>query len=237
MTSRSFSARREIFLGLGAYALYLLVKRIVWTARGRERARVNAERLLASEKSLGIDIESKVQQAALRVRGVVPALNVGYAAGNVALSVGWLMLLHRRRDAAFFHERRAALTAFAGALPLFAVFPTAPPRTLDEFVDTMNGDRFGLDHPLLLRFYNPIAAMPSHHVAFAVVTGLGLARRAASGAGRVGWSLYPGAVALVVVATANHFVADVAGGAALGLLARWLTRHPHALVRGFAICR
>lgn len=221
---RRCNSLREVALGLGAYALYLLVKRIVWTDRGRERARANAERVLAFEKSVGIDIESRVQRAALRVPGVVPALNVGYAAGNVALSVGWLLLLYRRRDVAFFHERRAALAAFAGALPLFAAFPAAPPRTLDEFVDTMNGDRFGLDHPLLLRFYNPIAAMPSHHVAFAVVTGLGLAQRATSGAGRVGWSLYPGAVALVVVATANHFVADVAGGAALGLLARGLTR-------------
>jgi hypothetical protein len=140
------------------------------------------------------------------------------------MSVGWLMLLYRRRDPGFFRERRAALAAFAGALPMFAAMPTAPPRTLDDFVDTMNGDRFGLDHPLLLRFYNPIAAMPSQHVAFAVVTGLGLAGRATRRTSRIGWSAYPGAVALVVVATANHFVADVAGGAALGLLARRLTR-------------
>ena len=221
---RRFDSRREVALGLGAYAAYLIVRRIVWNDRGRERARLNAQRLLAREKSLGIDVESRVQRAALRLPGIVPALNVGYAAGNVALSVGWLLLLHRRRDTQFFHERRAALAAFAGALPFFAAMPTAPPRTLDEFVDTMHGERFGLDHPLLVCFYNPIAAMPSHHVAFAVVTGVGLARRASSRTARIGWSAYPGAVALVVVGTANHFVADVAAGAALGLLARRLTR-------------
>jgi len=221
---RRFSSSREVVLGLGAYAAYLLVRRLVWTERGRERARRNARRLLEWERSIGADVELGVQRAALRVPGVVPVLNVGYAAGNVALSVGWLMLLYRRRDLAFFRERRAALAAFAGALPFFAALPTAPPRTLDEFEDKMTGERFGLDHPLLLRFYNPIAAMPSHHVAFAVVTGFGLASRATTRHGRIGWSAYPGAVALVVVATANHFVADVAGGAALGALARRLTR-------------
>ncbi|MBI4884286.1 MAG: phosphatase PAP2 family protein [Actinobacteria bacterium] len=219
-----FDFRREVALGLCSYGAYLVVRRLVWNERGRARARYDAQRILGWERSMGIDIESKVQSAALRVPGMVPALNLGYAAGNVALSVGWLLLLYRRRDASFFRERRAALAAFAGALPFFAAMPTAPPRTLDEFVDTMNGDRFGLDHPLLLRFYNPIAAMPSHHVAFAVVTGVGLARRASSRSRRVGWATYPGAVALVVVATANHFVADVAGGAALGVLARRATR-------------
>lgn len=221
---KRFSARRELALGLGAYAAYLVVRRLVWNDSGRERGRLNAQRFLAWEESVGVDIEPRVQRAALRVPGMVSALNVAYAAGNVALSVGWLLLLYRRRDAGYFRERRAALAAFAGALPFFVATPTAPPRTLDEFVDTMNGERFGLDHPLLLRFYNPIAAMPSHHVAFAVVTGLGLAQRASTRRGRIGWTAYPGAVALVVVATANHFVADVAGGATLGILARRLTR-------------
>ena len=32
-----------------------------------------------------------------------------------------------------------------------------------------------LEHPLLVRFYNPVAAMPSLHVAFAVVTGAEIA--------------------------------------------------------------
>jgi membrane-associated phospholipid phosphatase len=71
--------------------------------------------------------------------------------------------------------------------------------------------------------YNPIAAMPSHHVAFAVVTGEGLAMRARTRLGRV-WRGYPPLVALVVLGTGNHFVVDVAAGAALGALARRLSR-------------
>lgn len=216
------STRREVAIGLGAYGAYLVVRAMVWNDRGRARAARNAQRLAEVERALHLDIEPAVQRAMLRRPGLVRMLNAGYAAGNVALSVGWLLRLYRRGDAGFVTERRAALIAFGGALPWFALFPTAPPRTLDGFVDTLGGDGTGLDHPALVRLYNPIAAMPSHHVAFAMVTGLGLARRATNRGSRIGWRCYPGAVAVVVIATANHFVADVVAGAALGLAARRL---------------
>jgi hypothetical protein len=218
------SARREIAIGLGAYGSYSLVRRVVWNDRGRERAAANARRLVEVERALRIDIEADVQRAVLRVPGLVHGLNAGYAAGNVALSVGWLFRLYFKRDAAFVTERRAAVLAFAAALPFFAAFPTAPPRTLEGFVDTLGGEGTGLDHPLLVRLYNPIAAMPSHHVGFAMVTGIGLAHRATSRRSRLAWTAYPGLVAVVVIATANHFVVDVIAGAVVGALARRFAR-------------
>jgi len=216
--------RREVVFGLGAYAAYLAVRTFVWNERGRERATRNAERIVAAERRLHLDVEPRVQAVALRVPRVIDVLNAGYAAGNVALSVGWLLRLYHRGDPSFSRERRAALFAFVAALPFFAVFPTAPPRTLDGFVDTMAARGMSLDHPLLVRFYNPIAAMPSHHVAFAVVTGAGLAARSPSGLRRLAWRGYPVGVALAVVATGNHFVADVTAGAALGAVARKVAR-------------
>jgi hypothetical protein len=219
-----FAGRREVAIGLGSYAAYLLVRKLVWNDSGRRRAAANARRLVTFEQRCRVDVEPVVQRVALRWPLAVHALNVGYAAGNVALNVGWLMLLYHRRDPAFTRERCAAVISFAGALPCFAAFPTAPPRTLDGFVDTLAGTKLSLDHPLLVRFYNPIAAMPSHHVAFAWVTGLGLAARATRRRGKLAWYAYPGLVGLTVIATANHFVADVAGGAALGALARRLAR-------------
>jgi hypothetical protein len=71
-----------------------------------------------------------------------------------------------------------------------------------------------------VRWYNPIAAMPSYHVAFAVVSGLGLARRSRVRVVRALWRAYPAAVATAVVATGNHYVVDVGAGAALGAVAR-----------------
>jgi hypothetical protein len=210
--------------GIGAYAAYLAVRRLVWTEEGRKRASHNAERIADCEQLLGVGCEASLQRAALAVPRLVDMFNAGYAAGNVALSVGWLLRLHHRRDTAYRRERTAALIAFGGALPFFAAFPTAPPRTLDGIVDTLAERGWSLDHPLLVKFYNPIAAMPSHHVAFAVVTGFGLASRARTPLRRRAWRAYPAAVALVVLATGNHFVADVAGGAALGAIARRVSR-------------
>jgi hypothetical protein len=214
------TARREVAIGLGAYACYLAVRHAVWSDDGRRRALRNAERIVALERRLGLHVEPAVQARALVFPRLVHVLNVGYAAGNVALSVGWLLRLYRMHDPSFRHERRAAVISFAAALPVFAAFPTAPPRGLDGFVDTFAFRGITLDHPLLVRFYNPIAAMPSHHVAFAMVTGNALAHRARSRTARSLCRAYPAAVATVVVATANHFIADVVAGAALGVLAR-----------------
>jgi hypothetical protein len=223
VTTARVDGRREVVLGLVAYAAYLAVRQARWNDEGRAGARANALRILASERSLPLD-EAAVQRAVLRARGATAALNAGYAVGNVALSVGWLMSLFRRGDPAYRRERRAVLAAFIAALPVFAAFPVAPPRMLDGFVDTTGGDQQGLDHPLLVRFFNPIAAMPSEHLAFATVTGIGLARRARHRTARLLWASYPAAVAFVVVATANHFIADVVAGTALGAVARRLTR-------------
>jgi hypothetical protein len=218
------SGRREVAIGLASYALYLAVRHAVMTERGRARAKRNARLLFDLERRLGIAIEPRMQALALRAPRLVDALNAGYAAGNVMLTVGWLIRLFLRDDAGFRGERRAAVAAFTGALPVFLVFPTAPPRTQDGFVDTLADRGIDLDHPWLVRLYNPIAAMPSHHVAFAVVTGSALAERAAGPLRRALWRGYAPAVAAVVVATGNHFVADVAAGAALGRAARSLRR-------------
>jgi hypothetical protein len=218
------NGRREIAIGLIAYAAYLLVRALVWTRSGRARAVRNAGRIVALERRLHVHVEGRVQDVALRWPRLVDALNAGYAVGNVGLTLGWLLRLYRRRDPAFRAERRAAVAAFAAALPAFAVFPTAPPRVLDGFVDTLAVRGAGLDHPLLVRLYNPIAAFPSHHVAFALVTGSGLARRARGPLWRAAWRAYPAAVTIVVIATANHFILDAVAGATLGSAARWVAR-------------
>ena len=75
-----------------------------------------------------------------------------------------------------------------------------------------------------MRLYNPIAAMPSHHVAFAMVTGLGMARYGRNPLVRAFGIVYPAAVSLVVVATGNHYTLDVIAGAVLGAAARLATR-------------
>lgn len=215
---------REFAIGALCIGCYLGVRRLVWNDRGRRRAARNADRVVALEERLGLRIEPAVQRAALRHRRLIDMLNLGYAVGNIGFSAGWLIVLHRRGSPLFAPERRAAVAAYAGALPVFLAFPTAPPRTRDDQVDTLLDRGIDLEHPALVKLYNPIAAMPSHHVAFAVVTGLGMVRSARSPLMRAVGAVYPAAVAAAVVATGNHYTLDVITGAALGVVARIATR-------------
>ena len=216
-----FSPRREVTLGLLVYGLYLLVRALVLRRDGRERAHGNAEKIVALQKRLGFDVEPALQGAVLRFPRAVHGLNVGYAVFNVTLTVGWLLLLYRRRDLGYHGMRRACLGAYVAAQPIFMLFPTEPPRALDGFVDTMSEvSGFDLEHPVLVRLYNPVAAMPSLHVAFAVLTGAAIAERAESRVVKGAAHAYAPLVSFVVVAAGNHYVLDAVAGAALGLAAR-----------------
>jgi len=219
--SRRLSPRREITLGLLVYAVYLLVRWLALRGDGRARARRNAERIVSLQERVGLDVEPVVQRAVLRFPRAVHGLNVGYAAFNVTLTVGWLVLLHRRRDPEYHRLRRACVLAHLGAQPVFLLYPTEPPRALEGFVDTLSEvSGFDLEHPFLVRLYNPLAAMPSLHVAFAVLTGAAIAERAGSSAAKAAALAYAPLVSLVVVATGNHYVLDAVAGAALGAAAR-----------------
>jgi hypothetical protein len=217
---RRYAVRREVTLGLFVYALYLLVRKLVLDRKGRARAYRNAGRVVALERRLRLDVEPALQRALLRFPRLVYGLNVGYAIFNVSLTVGWLVLLFRRRDVGYHRLRRACLVAHVGAQPAFLLFPTAPPRALDGFVDTLSEvSGFDLEHRLLVRFYNPVAAMPSLHVAFAVVTASTVAARTKRPAGKAVAYAYPGVVSLVVAGTGNHYTLDALAGAALGTAA------------------
>ena len=211
---------------LSVYGVYLLVRKLVLDRRGRERAVRNAERVVALEERLGIHVEPRVQRAVLRFPRVLHGLNVGYAVFNVTLTLGWAAVLFRRGDPGYVRLRNACLLAHLGAQPVFLLFPTAPPRALDGFVDTMaEVSGFDLEHPGLVRLYNPVAAMPSLHVAFAVVTAGALAERASSPAGRLAAASYAPLVSFVITATGNHYVLDALAGAALGSAARGLAQN------------
>ncbi len=223
--ARSFSGRREVAIGLGMYATYLLVRTAVVNDSGRAQARRNAERIVAAERRLGIHFEPELQRMLLPRTRVIAVLNVAYAVANVGLTVGWLMRLFFRRRPEFHRLRRAAVLTTLGAQPVFLLFPTAPPRTLDHFVDTIaEVSGFDLDSGLVAKLYDPIAAMPSIHVAYAVVTATGIAETSRSPFARRLAPAYPPLVALTVLATANHYVLDAVAGAALGFTGLRLAR-------------
>jgi hypothetical protein len=214
------SGKREVALGLGVYAAYLLSGRLVDTASGRRRAARNAARLVRLERRLGLHVEPAFQRLLVRHRPLCHALNGGYVTLNVLLTVGLPMALHRRRHPRFAWLRRSVALSILGSVPVFLAFPCDPPRTLDGFQDTIKEiSGFDLDSGLVARLYNPIAAFPSIHLAFAVVTAAGFRSVARGRSARALAAAYPPAVAFTVFSTGNHYVLDAVAGSALGAAA------------------
>jgi hypothetical protein len=223
--ARRFSGKREVAIGLGVYALYLLASRRKRGDAGRLRAAKNAERVVAVERRLGIHVEPMLQELLLPHRRLLGVLNVAYVISNAALTVGWLMRLYARRHPEFHRFRRAAVITTLACQPIFYFFPCAPPRSLDHFVDTIaDVSGFDLDSGAVAQLYDPLAAMPSIHVAYAVVTSAGILGASESPALRQLAPAYPPLVAAVVFVTANHYVLDAVAGAAVAVIALRLTR-------------
>jgi hypothetical protein len=107
--------------------------------------------------------------------------------------------------------------------PVFYFFPcaTAPSTTSDTIADVSG---FDLDSGPAAQLYAALAAMPSIHVAYAVVTAAGVAAASESPALRALAPAYPPLVAAVVFVTANHYVLDAVAGAAIAGAALRLSR-------------
>ena len=218
--TRGTTGWRELAVGLGVYAAYLLVRRLVDTPEGRLRAARNAERVVRLERRLGLDVEPVFQRLLVRHRTATHGLNAGYVTVNVLLTIGLPIVLYRRRHPRFRWLRRAVALSIAGATPVFLAFPCDPPRTLDGFHDTIKDiSGVDLDSGLVAQLYNPFAALPSIHMAFAVVTAAGIRRLSHRRSVRLAAAAYPPAVAFTVFATANHYVLDAVAGTARGAAA------------------
>ena len=84
---------------------------------------------------------------------------------------------------------------------------------LVDTITTQTG--LALDSKLTTSFYNPIAAVPSLHAGFAVAVSAALAAVARRRFTRLLVWLWAPTVCLAVVATGNHFMADIVAGVAV----------------------
>jgi membrane-associated phospholipid phosphatase len=130
------------------------------------------------------------------------------------------VLLFRHRPAHYYRLRNVCLLTGLVGLVIFTVFPVAPPRLTDlPVVDTVTRDAEGYRQLLPHSLVNEYAAMPSFHAGWNLLVGV-----IAFGASRH-WLVrafaivMPVSMAFAVIATANHFVVDVAAGIAIVLTA------------------
>jgi hypothetical protein len=208
---------RQALLYLGAYAAYGASR---WIFTGdRATAVDHAHAIVGLESRLGVAVEATVQDA-LRGTAAMWPLNQAYLAAQVVVVPAALAWLYRRHRPAYRRLRDTVLAAWLLSLPVVWLFPVAPPRIAEHgMVDTITRQTgVALDSRLATSLYNPLAAMPSLHCGFAFAVSVALAcaaRRPLTRALALAWAPV---IFLAVVATGNHFLADIVGGVAITVL-------------------
>src|SRR3954447_6500533 len=206
---------RQVALLLVAYLGYRLIRGEVDGPAGAAIAFEHAGRLVALERGLHVFVEPSVQQWAAGRPGLLDASSWLYLNAQSTVTVGALAYLYLRHNDQFYFVRNMFVVAFGVALVGYVVYPAAPPRFLPQlgFTDAVSdfsgvGQDAGVAH-----LFNPYAAVPSMHVAFALMVAVPLARLVRHDWVRAFWVVYPALVTFVVVATANHFLIDAVLGA------------------------
>lgn len=209
--TRAYRWPREVAMFLGAYLAYSLARGI---SRGSDLEAVhNAARVVSLQAEFGLNVERQVQAWLTDLR-LTAVLGVLYLVAQLVAVPLALVIVYRRRRSAYPLLRTTLLGAWLIAIPIYALFPTAPPRLAEiGIVDSVTRESLiPLDAPLVGYFYNPVAAVPSLHAAFAVAIGIGLAAVTTNRLLRTAALMWGPLVILVVVATGNHFVFDVLAG-------------------------
>jgi hypothetical protein len=224
-------ALRQVSLFAGAYLAYRLVRGL---AEGDANAAfAHARDLISIERTMHLFIEPSVQAWASGSHLVMVSASWLYVNAQGSVTIAALLYLYVRHNKNFYFVRNMFMIAMAIALVAYLVFPTAPPRFMPEwgFIDTVSDfTPVNVSHSSasMSALFNPYAAVPSMHVAFAMMIGWPLARLARHSIVRVLWLLYPFLMTFVIVVTANHFIADALLGALTAGLsaygASWLAR-------------
>ena len=213
---------RELALVLFLYAVWQWAHDL--TVTKVEGARENALRLYDLQHQLHIPDELTLQRAVIDHGWLVQLFNGYYAIVHVPALIAMLIwLFWRHRDRYGWIRNTLALTTM-GCLLVHAI-PMAPPRMFPElgFVDTgllYEQSVYGRGGSGLS---NQLAAMPSVHVAWALIVGLAAVVVSAS---RWRWlvAMHPVLTIVAVTVTANHWYGDgiVAGGIlGLSLVIAW----------------
>src|SRR5207302_197911 len=222
---------RQVSLFVSTFLVYDVVRGLV---EGRGKAAFeNARELISIERTLHLFVEPSLQAWASGSHLVMVGTSWLYVNAQTSITIGALLYLYLRHNRSFYFVRNMLMIAMPIALIGYVVFPTAPPRFLPEwgFIDSVSDlTPVNVSHSSasMSALFNPYAAVPSMHVAFAIMIAWPLARLARHSAARVLWVVYPFLMTFVIVVTANHFILDALLGALTAAIsaygAHWLAR-------------
>jgi hypothetical protein len=190
----------------------------------RAEALTHAASLLHFEQVAGFSPELALDHWTASHAAVALLASYYYVAAHFFVTFGLLAYLWWRRTDLYLPLRNQLILINLIAFAIFWLFPLAPPRmlTVDGFRDVIaiSGAVGDFHRGGLASTADQYAAMPSLHVAWAIWCCIVVWRLTRSVALRTLAAVYPVITALVVVATGNHFAADVLAGAivAFGVL-------------------
>ena len=217
-----FDVLVQVALMQATYMAYRLVRGWIDDPQGASAAFEHGRNIISLERSTGLFFEPALQDWIGGTSLVGDLASWVYLNAQVTITLGALVYLYLRHNSSFYFVRNMFIVSWAIALAGYALFPTAPPRFFPEwgFVDSVS-DFTGVapDSATANALFNPYAAVPSMHVAFALMIGLPLAALAKHDVTRIFWRIYPLIVSFVIVVTANHFILDAVLGALTAALA------------------
>jgi membrane-associated phospholipid phosphatase len=203
----------QLVLFCGAYWLYRLVR-----GRAFEQSAAafrHARDIVGLERSLHVFAEPAIQAWAIGSGWMSDAGAWLYLNTHFVVTTCTLAFIYLARNEHFYFVRNMFMVAMGLALLGYFLYPAAPPRMLPElgFVDSV-ADFTGVPSDASVNaLFNPYAAVPSMHVAFALMIGVPMVRMARHGWTKAVWALYAPLVTVVVIVTANHWIFDAAAGA------------------------
>ncbi|MGP4048031.1 bifunctional glycosyltransferase 87/phosphatase PAP2 family protein [Streptomyces sp. 2A115] len=208
-----------IRVGYSAYQQVRLAATGGSNTEGRATAEKHGDQIYSIEQFLHIDIERWANHAVVKTGWLQDFFDFYYTSFHFVVPLSVLAVLYVRRPAEYRWARAALGFATLFALVGFWLYPLAPPRLMPGlgFIDTVHGvqDFSKPDYGTLTALTNQYAAMPSLHFGWSLWCGLVIAILAPKWWMKALGLLHPLFTVSAIVATANHWILDAAGGAAV----------------------
>ncbi|MDT4917784.1 MAG: hypothetical protein QOH89_2484 [Pseudonocardiales bacterium] len=207
-------ARETAVIGV-LYGLWQLAGEISVT--GTDGALRRAHWIEDVERYLPLPSERSVQQAVLGNSSLIHAANLYYASMHMTMMLTFLIWLFVRHRDRYRPVRQVMAWTTLGCL-LVQLLPVAPPRMLPGYVDT--GLAYGESVYSNGLPIDQLSAMPSVHVAWAVIVGY-YTWRISTSRWRVLGPVHAVLTILFVVVTGNHWWLDGIVAVAILVVCAW----------------
>jgi membrane-associated phospholipid phosphatase len=212
---------RNVGLVSAVWIAYSVVRNI--SAESQIRAITNARSILDIQDRLGLTFEADLQ-ALIGSAAIFKAANLYYLVHFPLTILVLMVTFAASRDSAYVRLRNSLIIVTGIAVLVHLTYPLAPPRMLPGFIDT--GLLYG-PYPYAMpgsEAANQFAAMPSMHVAWAVIVGLTIRSMAQNHKASLFAATHIVLTVFTVLLTAHHYTVDVVAGLALAILAWAITR-------------